>query len=805
MLMFRHNFIKILSLAGLISITSMANAETLSPEDALGRALPQIRRNISSTNSNLKLVYTENVAETHKPAVYVFSRSDNYFLVSADDNAESLLGYADEAFDPANIPPSLKWWLGEYARQIATSVSHPSNATMRVPREAINPMVKTLWDQGEPYNIMCPVYSGERAVTGCAATAMAQVMKYFNYPDKGIGTHSYRSNGKLLSMNFADTEFDWQNMLDRYNTNSTDTQKNAVAKLMYACGVSIDMQYSPYESGATDIVVPYALVNYFNYDKGIRYFMRDYYTTAQWEELIYNQLATCGPVQYSGVSNEGGHSFVCDGYNTDGYFHFNWGWSGMSDGYYLLTALDPEQQGIGGSLSGFNFSQSVIGNVRKPEPESVIYPELYILDRFEIPSASFRIGSQITVNAMVANYSYETTRATLGLKFVDSETGATTYTAGSTNVQLQQRYYVERYFVSMPIKASGTYIVTPAMRDANGTWYDIPVKKAYASSYTFTVNNGNVVVSPNKVGALRGEDIELNSRIYLGQDFNLCATIRNPTQEDLYASIAPALVSDNNILAIGEYMFVSLNAGDSKSIDYIGGFEHTASSWTPTGGDYKLCLINTDTNEAISDFIDVTVYNKPANTIISVSNFSIEGGLTNVDAANVKFTGRVQCRMGYFGGRLDVAIFPNNSESNTVSIANLQAKPLFLSFGRFGDLDASGRLMGVEIGKSYIAAVFNDMTQVSNGIVFTVGNDSSGIGSIYADNETSIPATTDGIIAFGSRVTKVNIYALSGTLLHHATNVESIDISDLSAGIYLVETIVEGNSHAKKVNRIVKR
>lgn len=793
-------------MAGLIGITGIANAESLSPEAALSRALPQMRRNISTTGGNLRLVYTENVNETHQPAVYVFSRPGNYFLVSADDNAKALLGYADETFDPDNIPPSLKWWIGEYARQIATVGSRPANTVLRTARAPISPMVKTLWDQGAPYNNMCPVYSGERAVTGCAATAMAQVMKYFNYPAKGKGSHSYRSNGKILSLNFANVEFDWQNMLDRYhNTNTTDAQKNAVANLMYACGVSIDMQYSPVESGATDMSVPYALVNYFNYDKGIRYLLRDYYTTAQWEEIIYNQLATRGPVQYSGISNEGGHSFVCDGYDANGYFHFNWGWSGMSDGYYLLTALDPEQQGIGGSLSGFDFSQSVVGEVRQPQSDSAAYPELYILEGIEIPATSFRIGSQITVNAMVANYSYMTTRATLGLKFVNTETGTETYTAGSTNVQLQQGYYVDRYYLSMPIKATGTYIVTPAMRTADGTWYDIPVKKAFTSSYTFSVSNGNVTATPNSVGSLRAEDIEVKTRLYLGQDFNIGATIKNPTSEDLYASIAPALVSDNEILTVGEYLFVNLNAGDSKTIDYIGSFEHPSQSWTPTGGDYKLCFINTETNEVISDFTDVSVRNAPANTILNVSNFAIEGGLTNVDAAHVRFTGRVQCRMGYFGGRLDVVIFPNSSDENTVSIANLPAKPLFISFGQYDELDASGRLVDVEVGKSYIAAVFNGMTQVSNGIVFTIGSDSSSISAVPANGSITVPAATDGNIDFGGYVAEVNIYSLSGALLRHATNIESINITDLSTGMYIAEITIGGDTPVKKVTRIVKR
>lgn len=791
---------KSLLIAGLALSATIAHTEVLSPDEALGRALPQIRNHAPSLSNKLELVYSESTPKKNSPAVYVFGRKDTYYIISADDNAEPLLGYADTAFDPTNIPPSLKWWIGEYARQIEAASESSPKTIMKASRESISPMIHTLWDQGSPYNNLCPLYSGERAVTGCAATAMAQVMKYFNYPAKGKGSKSYTSNGKAITMNFANVSFDWQNMLDRYHgVDATDTEKTAVASLMYACGVSIEMQYSAYESGATDMVVPNALVNYFSYDKGVRYFMRDYYTTAQWEELVYNQLATCGPVQYSGISNEGGHSFVCDGYSSDGFFHINWGWSGMSDGYYLLTALEPGQQGIGGSLSGFNFDQSVVGEVREPRTGSTTYPEFYIISNFDIPAKTLSTGSSITVNAQVANYSYATTTATFGLKFVNQQTGEASYTAGSTTVQLRQGYMIEHYYLTMPMKAAGTYTVTPALRASDGAWYDIPVKKAFTGSYTFTVGASGTTVSANKPGSLVAENLDLKTKIYLSQDFNLGATIKNPAEDHIYATIAPALVSGNNILAIGEYMYVSLESGKSKDIDYIGSFDHTSSSWTPTGGNYKLCILNVDTNEAISDVIDVTVNNKPTNTSLAISNFTIEGGLTNVDASNVRFTGTVSCRAGFFGGRLDVAIFPY-TDSGSYSIASLPAKPLFLGVFQSGSLDASGRLMDVEVGKSYMAAVFNGTTQISNVIVFTIGANSDAVDDVEI-GQITLPRSTDGYISFDNTVDMVNIYSLSGMLLRQYSDVSDIDISDLNNGIYIIELSTAG---IKNVQRIVK-
>lgn len=803
----KFNCIKVLSLAGLLAMAPGTFSRTLSPDEALGRAIGQIRHNApQKVEGELGLRYTETLPGSENPAVYVFSRPGSYYVVSADDKAEALLGYADNSFDPANIPPSLKWWLGEYARQIeaASENSATPRKALRAQREAIAPMVKTIWDQDAPYNNMCPLFSDGRAVTGCAATAMAQVMKYFNYPEKGKGAKTYVTNGKIITLNFANITFDWQNMLNAYHgVNATEAQTKAVAQLMYACGVSVNMSYSAIQSGATDMVVPNALVNYFNYDKGVRYFMRDYYTIAQWEDLIYNQLATCGPVQYSGQSNEGGHSFVCDGYSSDGYFHINWGWSGMSDGYYLLTALEPDQQGIGGSLSGFDYQQSVVGEVREPVSGSTVYPELYAVSQFNIPATSVGYGGAINVNSQIANYSYTTFKGTLGLKFVNQSSGAVSYAKCASSIQLKQGYLAEGYAVTMPVKGTGKYTVTPAVMTEDGKWYDVPVKKAYANSYTFSIAASKVTITPNNPGTLRAEDLNVKTKIYLTQDFNLTATVRNNNSEGLYATIAPAIISNNTILATGEYMFVSLNAGESTEIDYVGAFTTDNESWTPGGCKFQLCFIDTETKQPISDAIDVTVYNKPANTIVAVSNFTIEGGLNNVDATNIKFTGSVKCRLGYFGGRLDIAIFPNTTDG-AYALATYACKPLFLGFAQSGDLDAHGRFTDGEVGKSYIAAVYNGMDQVSNPIVFTVGSNSSGINEVPTDESFTMPSVTDGYIDFGTTAASVNVYSMAGTIVYRATEVDNIDLTDLAAGIYIIEATEKG-SGARHIKRIVKR
>ena len=295
-------------------------------------------------------------------AVYVFNHGegDGFLVLPADDCAPAVLGYSDSGSivsDEAQMPDGLRYWLGTLADQIAwrnrngnnqgflfngktngskhvhADRQEPGIDKVRTDREPIAPLCATRWNQGAPYYNRCPIQNKERCYTGCVATAMAQAMKYHNWPETGEGSNSYGWNNYNLSMNFAETTFEWGKMLDNYTEgNYSDDEAYAVATLMRACGISVNMGYSPSGSGALSSAIAGALGSYFKYDKSVRYEKRDFYSLNDWEDMIYNSLKNYGPVIYNGQSYEGGHSFICDGYDKDGYFHFNWGWGGMSDG-----------------------------------------------------------------------------------------------------------------------------------------------------------------------------------------------------------------------------------------------------------------------------------------------------------------------------------------------------------------------------------------------------------------------------------------------------------------------------------------
>ena len=351
---------------------------------------------------------------------YVFNigKEEGYVIASGDDCAPAILGYSDKGYIGDSIPDNMRGWLDEYKSQIQymqeNGISYSGSVTSDNP--TIAPLLTTTWNQGDPYNINCPdFFTYGKCVTGCVATAMAQVMYYHRHssvtqttteiPAYVCKTNWHTSTETLghISVNAipAGSIIDWDNMLNAYTGTSTSVQKQAIANLMAYCGASVKMEYRNSAnggSGAASEDVPVALKKYFDYNEDISLEYRENYTTDDaWNSLIYSELSKGNPVYYSGLNSSSGHAFVCDGYDGNGYFHINWGWGGQSDGNFLLSALDPSSQGIGGSSSGYNQNQTaLIGAI--PNGEIV---KLTTHDLLLTGSTSFQIGSSSSVSVPV--------------------------------------------------------------------------------------------------------------------------------------------------------------------------------------------------------------------------------------------------------------------------------------------------------------------------------------------------------------------------------------------------------------------
>lgn len=322
---------------------------------------------------------------TSAPTYYVFNRGEKqgFIIVSGDTRVPEVLGYCDEGeFDYTRLPVNMREWIDYYDDQINTlrvqNLEAPARRVAAHP--AIEPLITSKWDQGYPYNMYCPNYFGEgTSVTGCVATAMAQVMYYqrAKSTDRTLaempaydGTTAHPTYGNLHVEGIPEgSPIDWDNMRDTYSGGESLIQRQAVANFMHYCGVAVHMDYTNSASGAYDYYVVEALKNYFGYGESVHFEYMSNHTIDSWDETLYNELAAGRPFYMSGHNSSQGHAFVCDGYDGNRLYHINWGWGGQSDGHYLLTNLTPGSQGIGGSDNGYNSSVLAIHGM---EPENFL-------------------------------------------------------------------------------------------------------------------------------------------------------------------------------------------------------------------------------------------------------------------------------------------------------------------------------------------------------------------------------------------------------------------------------------------------
>ena len=318
---------------------------------------------LGQKSAELSLVYTC-VSEAGTDALYVFNYGQGFVVVAADDRAYPILGYGtDQEFDVNNLPDGMRYYLNFYAREIQYAIDEDLPFDPEVAEQwywvekegvvsktrgekAVSPLLSTSWDQGWPYNYYAPAcssyWTNNHCYAGCVATAMSQAMKFWNWPETGVGEHSYSSSsyGGTLSANFGETTYNWAIMPNQLGSQANDAAQ-AVALLMYHCGIAVDMDYAPDGSGAHTEDVPPAVIEHFRYGACTYLGNRDSYTKTAWEDKLIAELDRGIPMVYAGSDTDGGHAFNCDGYNAQRFFHFNWGWSGSYQStYYQIDALN---------------------------------------------------------------------------------------------------------------------------------------------------------------------------------------------------------------------------------------------------------------------------------------------------------------------------------------------------------------------------------------------------------------------------------------------------------------------------------
>ncbi len=317
-----------------------------------------------------------------KATMYVFNFDEGYVITTADDRAPAIIAYSPKGnFDVNNINPAVKYWIEPIQEHVALlQIQNPKankheqwvelqsgNVTQNVSynnAKGVAPLLTSTWGQGAGYNDACPLFdtlANERCVTGCVATAMAQIMYYHKYPATGNGSNSYTHiYYGTLAESFNNAPYNWAVMTDIANANS----KAEISKLIYHAGISVNMNYGPDGSGTQSEYATSAFQNNFRYRPDVRSIDRIDYTILNWQRVLKENIDAHQPVLYSGQDDSisAGHAWVCDGYNDNNYFHMNWGWDGAGNSaYYWVDSL---KVSIGGQLQGrFNAGQSAVVNI----------------------------------------------------------------------------------------------------------------------------------------------------------------------------------------------------------------------------------------------------------------------------------------------------------------------------------------------------------------------------------------------------------------------------------------------------------
>ena len=486
---------------GLYFLKNKTNSKTLKTVSTLMLNYKATANLVSNSSNQTILFYVYNI------------NTNGYVIVAGDDAVTPILGYSDQGnFNSENMPPALKKWLEGYKNEIAYIINHKIKATNEISNKwklnindtnskisgtsaSVSPLIQTHWSQSPYYNAFCPSSS----VTGCVATAMAQIMKFWNYPAAGAGFHSYNHpQYGTLSANFGNTTYQWAAM-----TNSVTSTNSAVATLMYQCGVSVDMNYSPQSSGAyviQDSPTPtacseYALKTYFGYNNTLQGLKRINYTETQWLNLLKGELNSGRPIIYAGFGSGGGHCFVADGYDNSDYVHFNWGWAGVSDGYFQVNALNPGSLGSGGGTGGYNSDQQAIIGIQPPASALTYNLALY---NYVTPSAAtIGYGNAFNVSTNIANYGTNNFVGDYTLAAFDISGNFIDYIETKSNVSLQS---LKAYGSNLVFSTTGLFSLLPGTytlglfyRPTGGNWKVVQNSGSYTNFRQITVVNSNTI------------------------------------------------------------------------------------------------------------------------------------------------------------------------------------------------------------------------------------------------------------------------------------------------------------------------
>lgn len=800
--------------AALLAIGT-AGAKPITAAQAKAAVLKEAKeiKALRNHTGRLTLAYTK-LDTAEQPSLYIFDRPNGggFIIASADDEALPLLGYTDEgSFIYNEMPDNMRYFLDEYANEIEAlrdgrMVDDANQRLSSLTFNEVKPLLGSIaWDQKAPFNDRCPVLSGtQRCATGCVATATGQIMYYHKYPIAGTGAHSYDDNGTTRYDAFTDV-IDWESMLPYYNDASSQAAKDAVSTLMWKLGVASEMKYGS-TSSATSHNMLVGLVEYFKYDRGVIDYERARHPLGEWKQMLYDELAAGRPINYGGMTGtDSGHQFVLDGNDADGLFHINWGWAGRGNGYYSITALLPTTRGTGaGTGGGYNYKQSAMIGLQ-PDRGSLPADGLYVITEQCAPAGvgPYTAGTTVEFDlGRVSNHGSLTAQFSVAVGlFIDGNMEAVSEPYG---LNLQPWYGMPgpnivkftlpelSYYSGKDVEFRPVYKMAGQTVDRwriAGASVPVGIAAAYynggSRTYRFTDDDKYHV-------GITGMGI---AKAYAYYPSNLKFHMVNSGTLEFAEDVIPVVydISGSTKVTSCDPFLIDLESGQSD--DFV--FPVTIEA---TEGNYLLCLELNDGTSLGSCYI--TLKPEPAKADLSLQSYSMPGG-DRVTDNHIYAVATVHNAGGYFNGSICGMVCDEygTAMKDYLGITNVE-------------IDAGGTAAIVIDGVTtmppgdyalhlgYIDGNTIYRIHGTDELLYFTLLDGTGIEQIMADGRafkaTPTPAV-DVLHVNAVGVRELRLYAIDGSLVAQSYNSDTLNVSHIAAGGYVLECVTAEGTYTTRV------
>lgn len=774
-----RRFIPLAVLLTVVAVTAIAAPRSV--EQARELALQQMKNGVNGVRGQVylptdgpRLVYSK-AGKYTTPCYYVFSAGENsgFTIVSGDDRLPAIVGYSKSGdFEYGQLPENFANFMRAY-QDFADNITDEQIAEVSAwkaqvsSHDAVEPFMDAKWNQGAPYNNMCPEYEpGKKSATGCVATAVAQILHYYRYPANlkaDIPAYTTSSNRIDMPGIAVGDEYDWGNMPDEYIGSETQTQNDAVAKLMLHVGCALRMDYDA-TSGA--YATPETFTKYFGMDKDyVAHYARASYRIAEWDHMLYGEMTARRPVYYDGQSTGGGHAFVIHGY-ADGLYYVNWGWGGYCDGYFDITLLNPDSNtGTGASSTEDGYSQDngmIIG----------IQPDNGVVDECCAPVFTERTvyltdlavnNGNVTATPSILIYNFnpvENTRyVSIGymdenfqIQNVATPQSVTIKAADTDGMGYGSWVNCEMSFPCV----DGIYRLAVIESTDQNNWV-FSSKYSAKTSYDIKVQDGTVSeVNSYDVPPLTAMfEIDGNSGGYAGMSNTINVTVSNSGEWEYYEKVYIKVSEASGMPRQNTYVTgITVPVGGSSTFNF---------SYTPeSAGTYNFWILDCNYNEIGKSSIEFKAGEAPELSFVTIkcANASGEkafgpykGYMIEMDKVNdtkADFLFEIRNDGGYYEGYFYIQRYnsANDSWRSTVEMlkipANSTTKFTFTAEGEAGDvvgcmlLNLSVDIVGLTTPNRHVLQGGQGYYSFKDSELCYLAGNSTGVNDVKIDKENDV-------------------------------------------------------------------